>query len=107
MKHYKALLINTLILSIVLMVTSTAPTSAQGQYSPPEMITVQMYQLEQDTGESTGTPCTKDEPAIARSYGCTAITDDPNYAYPFDTSEITIGREGHLQNGIQQGYLQN
>jgi hypothetical protein len=90
------------------------PATAQAQFQPPGTITLTMYRLVQGSGAiifdpDTGQPipCTKDDPAIAQSFGCTAITGDPNYAYPFDTSEITIGMEGHLQDGVQQGYLQN
>src|SRR4030095_9012420 len=78
------------------------------QYTAPDNVTLTIYRLER-TGVRTDppTPCTKDDITIARSYGCTAITDDPDHAYPFDTSEITIGIEDEIYNGVQQGYLQN
>src|SRR5262245_54172543 len=90
------------------------PATAQAQYDSPEDITLKMYRLVQGSGDllldpvtRQSTPCTKDDPAIAQSFGCTAITDDPDHAYPFATYTVTIGIEGEIYNGIQQGYLQN
>ncbi len=38
--------------------------------------------------------CTKDDQAIAQSYGCTADEGNPARAYPFHSSTITIGIDG-------------
>ncbi len=75
------------------------PTIIFAQYVPAEQVTLTLYRLVQE-GPLAGsialppTPCTKDDPTIARSYGCTAITGRADYAYPFETSTITIGIDG-------------
>jgi len=49
-----------------------------------------MYQLDPDSGESTGILCIPN----SQAYGCTADTNDPAHAYPFNSSTITVNIEG-------------
>lgn len=86
----------TLLVIVVcgLLAMKATPVHAQ-VYTPPNTVTVTMYRLNQN-GSSTGTPCRTGNPA----YGCTAYpgTGDPNLAYPFLTSTVTLSIEGTAVN---------
>jgi hypothetical protein len=97
-----ALLAYTFIFSLLPVIFVSAFTQAQS-YTPPQLITVEMYRLDRETGANLGIPCTKGN----RSYGCTAVPENVNYVYPFNSGTITIGIEDHQFNGVQQGYLHN
>ena len=71
---------------IAVMLTSEV---AHAQYTPSENVTLTMYQLT-EKGGNTGIPCNRGD----LSFGCTAEGDDPEYAYPFDSSTITISIDG-------------
>lgn len=92
-----------LLLMIIYCVLEAAPVYAQ--FQPPNTIRVTMYRLNSGNGSivtdpKTGKPipCTEDRDEIAQSYGCTAITNDDTYAYPFDSSTITVTIEGTAAN---------
>lgn len=77
--------------------------SALAQYTSPQDVTLAMYRLVEGSGAlykdpitRQNVPCTKDEPEIAQSYGCTAITEGANRTppYPFTSSTITISIDG-------------
>jgi len=54
-----------------------------------------MYHLNADGSIATGDiQCTTDD----QSYGCTAVENNANYAYPFDSSTITVDIEGTEAN---------
>ncbi|MCB9136836.1 MAG: hypothetical protein H6642_00655 [Caldilineaceae bacterium] len=85
------------------------PQSAHAQYMPPGDITLTIYSLTESDGSmfDPPIPCDQNNPVIKISYGCTAFAGDEAYAYPFDSSTITIGMETHMHDGVQQGYLHN
>ena len=69
--------------------------TAQAQFQPPTNVTLTMYRLDRARGGArTNVLCTKNDPIIKKSYGCTAIEGNDNYAYPFNSSTITIGIDG-------------
>lgn len=99
MHSYRISLFFILLIIAVGCALKTKPVLAQ--FQPPDNVTLVMYRLNFPDGSklidpdtNRPVPCVKDDPIIAQSYGCTAITDDPTYAYPFDTSTITIGIDG-------------
>jgi hypothetical protein len=88
---------------VIYCTLEAAPVHAQ--FQPPSSIRVIMYRLNFGSGSiaidpATGKPilCTKDRDEIAQSYGCTAITNNDTYAYPFDSSTITVSIEGAAAN---------
>ena len=81
----------------VLVGLLTTFKSLWAQYEPHQNVTVAMFRLDAEGNRITDEndeyiPCTKDEPEIAQSYGCTAITEGANRTppYPFASSTITI-----------------
>lgn len=85
-----------IVFSLCLILTLKSEVKAQ----PYTLITLTMYHLDNFGGKvNTCVP----GPFEIR-FGCTNNSSKP---YPFSATEITIGMEGHLVNGKQQGYLHN
>ncbi len=70
-------------------------------FSPPSQITLTMHVLNSDGSVAFGRPlCQLND----NRFGCTF---NSSKLYPFSSSNITIGIEGHTVNNVQQGYLHN
>jgi hypothetical protein len=93
MRFYQIL---SVVVFIITICYALKATPAHAQFQPPDNVTLTMYRLTSDGSilkdENTNQPipCKKDD----TFYGCTTITDNATYAYPFDTSTITIGIDG-------------
>ena len=102
-------MLNTRVLFLLAALLFTAlsrfllATPVHAQFDPPDNVKLIMYQLNPGSGSiavnsETGKPvlCAKDDPDIAQSYGCTAISEGANRTppYPFISSTITISIDG-------------
>lgn len=93
MHHFRSRLVFVFLLTALYFVLNQE--SALAQYEPPTNVKLIMYQL--TTGGAIADPpilCSKG----SRTYGCTADISNPNRAYPFDSSTITVTIEGTAAN---------
>jgi len=74
----------------ILLVSGAVATPAL-QFTPPANIIVHMYRLYEYDGSLYVplTPCTSGN----QTYGCTAIPNNPTYAYPYTTNPVTVSIE--------------
>jgi len=75
-----------LFLAFLIVISSVAATPLT---FPPDTMTVKMYQLNPDNGSSTGKLC-NDANNNKTQYGCTAIVNNNDFAYPYASSTPTI-----------------
>jgi len=64
-----------------------------------------MYELNSD-GSSTGLKCSNSHGNLTH-WGCTAILNDPQHAYPFSSNPVTVDIEGNDPGDPQHGFNYN
>jgi len=80
-----------LIVPLLALFASGAVGAPAAQFTPPANITVTMYELISPSGDLPEDPvaCTYGN----ESWGCTAIPNDPTYAYTYTTNPVTVSIE--------------
>lgn len=98
-------LIRTSLALFLLLIATSVPLghaeSSQQSFSVPTTITVKMYQLN-DNGSRTSFLCTAANDNL-ESWGCTAITNDSQHAYPFSSNPVTVDIESNDPGDPQHG----
>lgn len=78
------------------------PVAVQAAFVPPTSATVHMYRLNPDGSLPPSNQRVSCSPGD-QHWGCTAITNDPQYVYPFSSNPVTVDIGGNNPGDPQHG----
>lgn len=92
---------NIFLLLVLLLAIEAIKATYTSAFTPPTQITLQMFRLDPATGA-------KYQPEEWCSngnihWGCTAVPNDPQYAYPFSSNPVTVDIDGNDPGDPQHG----